>query len=343
MSKGDALAKALLSAIGDNADNQAVSQFIDTGYAPLNRIISGRYDGGLPFGRCVEMFGASSSGKTALATDWMVTAQKMGGVAIFIDWERSFNVNLAVSFGLKTERPFWIYKKPKTWEEGNTIAAKACQIIRNSEMIPASAPILVVFDSIAAALPKSMTDKDIDEYTMNDTTALARVTSTTLKSMSSWAEEYNSTFLYLNQIRLKPGVVYGNPQTTPGGMAMEFYSTVRLSLGRTKIVAGSDKEFVGQKININCVKSKLTKPFQECSMNLMFDDAGTAVFDKVLSLIDHLVEEKALTMSGARVAWIDGKTFHKSELAKKLVKEGAVAELVKLLPPTGAAEKEAAA
>lgn len=177
----DALNDALFKAIGDNHAEQAVTRWIDTGNPELNRIISGSYEGGLPFGRMVEVFGESSTGKTADATEWMVRAQKMGGCAIFIDWERSFDVRLAEGFGLNTQRPYWIYAKPATWEEGNTLAAKACQLIRASKAIPDDAPILVVFDSIAAALPKSQAGKEIDEYTMNDTTALARVTSSTLK------------------------------------------------------------------------------------------------------------------------------------------------------------------
>lgn len=328
------LADALLKGIGDNAAGQAVSQFIDTGYPPLNKILSGRYDGGLPFGRMVEVFGESSTGKTALATDWMVRAQKMGGVAGFIDWERSFDVHLAEGFGLNTERPYWIYAKPKTWEEGNMIAAKACKLIRDSKVIPADAPILFVFDSIAAALPKSMADKEIDEYSMNDTTALARVTSTTLKAMAHHCEEFNATFLYLNQMRLKPGVVYGDPRTTPGGKAMEFYASGRLALGRQKIMEAKDgeKEFIGQNISIQCVKSKFTKPFQECSLRMSFDDLGAARFDVVSSLLEHLIDKKLIDYSKPRVTWTDGKKYFVKELAKKLTEENAYDQLVGLLP-----------
>lgn len=328
------LADALLKGIGDNAAGQAVSQFIDTGYPPLNKILSGRYDGGLPFGRMVEVFGESSTGKTALATDWMVRAQKMGGVAGFIDWERSFDVHLAEGFGLNTERPYWIYAKPKTWEEGNIIAAKACKLIRESKVIPADAPILFVFDSIAAALPKSMADKEIDEYSMNDTTALARVTSTTLKAMAHHCEEFNATFLYLNQMRLKPGVVYGDPRTTPGGKAMEFYASGRLALGRQKIMEAKDgeKEFIGQNISIQCVKSKFTKPFQECSLRMSFDDLGAARFDVVTSLLEYLIDKKLIDYAKPRVTWSDGKKYFTKELARKLTEEGGFDQLVALLP-----------
>jgi len=329
-----ALIKSFDDEFGGNADNAMVTQFIDTGFAPLNYAISGKYDGGLPFGRLVEMFGESSTGKTALATDWMRGAQEMGGAAGFIDWERSFNEGVAVDgFGLKAEKPLWFYKKPQTWEEGNTLAAKYCKWIRENKVIKPDAPILIVLDSIAAALPKSMAEKEFDEYSMNDTTALARVTSTTLKSVAQLAERFNATFLYLSQIRLKPGVVYGDPRTTPGGKAMEYYATARLALGREKIMQQVDgsKEFVGQKINIQCVKSKLTKPFKECSMRMSFTDEGIAMFDKEFSLIEAMLDAKKITEpSKGYVEW-EGKRYSKKQMAEKARAEGLGPKLVAML------------
>ena len=332
MSASD-FASKVLAAIGGNDEAQAVTQFINTGDPELNRIMSGRRDGGLPVGRMVEVFAESSTGKTALATEWMARVQnEMGGVAGFIDWERSFSVELAEGGFNLNPHDRWIYKRPRTWEEGNMFAAKACQAIRAAKVIPADAPILFVFDSIAAALPKSQTDKEMDEYTMNDTTALARVTSTTLKVMAQHAADFNACFLYLNQIRLKPGVVYGDPRTTPGGKAMEFYATVRLALGREKImqqVAGS-KEFVGQKVNVQCVKSKLTKPFQETSMRMVFDEAGVARFDYEYSMIERLMEDKILPEPRKGFTEWKGTQYSKKQLAEKIRSEGAFAELVAL-------------
>mgnify|MGYP004709454897 CR=1 FL=1 len=216
MSALDDLCSALTKTVGENDKEQSVTKFIDTGFPPLNKIISGRFDGGLPYGRIVEMYAPSSSGKTALATQWMVEAQRLGGIAIFIDWERSFDVELAKGFGLNTTAPFWIYKRPQTWEQGHILAIKVCKMVREARdedgnpVIPLEAPILCVFDSIASAVPQSMVDKEMDEYNMNDTTALARVASTTLKSVAQHAATYNATLLYLNQVRTKPGVVYGS-------------------------------------------------------------------------------------------------------------------------------------
>ena len=320
--------------VGANAEKSSVTEFINTGYGPLNEIMSGDRNGGLPFGRLIEMFGESSTGKTALATQWMIQAQNMGGVAGFIDWERSFSTEMAVDMGLYTGEPYWMYKKPKTWEEGNMEALRYAKFVRDTKLIDPKAPILIVLDSIASAIPKSVSEKGIDEYTMNDTTALARVTSTTLKNVAQFVEEYNATFLYLNQMRLKPGVVYGDPRTTPGGKAMEFYATVRLALGRTKLTegTGADKEFIGQKISIQCMKSKLTKPFQECNLRMVFNDDGSVKFDTTTSLLEYLIENSLIEYSKPRVTWTDGKKYFVKELAAKIDAEGLQAELIAKLP-----------
>lgn len=321
------------SKLGGNDDSATVTHFIDTGFLPLNVIMTGRIDGGIPQGRLMEVYGPSSAGKTALATEWMKMAQKMGGVAGFRDWERSFSQEVAsVGFGLDLTPPYWSYKKPRTWEEGNMQALAYAQWVREKGIIHEEAPLLIVLDSIASAVPASSAGKNMDELTMNDTTALARVTSTTLKSMALGAEDYNATFLYLNQIRTKPGVVYGDPTTTPGGKAMEFYSTARLALSREKVMAkvGGEKEFVGQNINIQCVKSKLTKPFEECKIRLSFTEAGIAYFNSELSTIEALVElGKLPTPQNGFVEW-EGKRIGKNALAEKARAEGLLPELNKL-------------
>lgn len=319
MSTVEALSKALESAIGKNDVEQSVSNFLDTGYPPLNRIISGSYDGGIPYGRIVEIFGASSSGKTAIATLVMIAAQRAGGVAIFLDHEGSFDIQMAKDMGLSAEFPFWIYKRPETWEKSNTIALQAAEAIRKSKAIPEDAPIVCVFDSVAAMIPQSVFDKGIDEYTMNDTTALARVTSTTLKAVNQLSGKLNMTLLYLNQIRLKPGVAYGDPTTTPGGQALEFYASVRLSLSRSKLneTVDGEKTMVGQTITVKTTKNKLTRPQQTISLPLLFKDNGMAYFDVVGGLIDELIDQGKIKLSGSRVEW-DGKSYHKRQLVEHL-------------------------
>lgn len=319
--------------LGGNDESATVTDFIDTGFWPLNYALTGSYELGLPQGRLIEMFGGSSTGKTALATEWMGMAQKMGGVAGFRDWERSFSQLVAQDgFGLDLTPPYWSYKKPRTWEEGNMQALAYARWVREKGVIHEKAPILIVLDSIASAVPASSAGKNMDELTMNDTTALARVTSTTLKSMAIAAEDYNATFMYLNQIRTKPGVVYGDPRTTPGGVAMEFYSTVRMALGRQKVMAQVDgeKEFVGQNIDIQCVKSKLTKPFKECTLRMSFSEAGIAFFDKELSTVETLAKMgKIVVPSKGFIEW-EGKRTTAKQLAQRVREEKSLGELNKL-------------
>lgn len=321
-----ALADDLEKLIGDNEETQTVTNWLDTGDPELNFAISGRYDGGIPYGRIVEMYGPPSSGKTAEATDLMIRAQEAGGIAMFFDWERSFDINLAKNLGLKTERPFWIYKKPETWEEGNVLAMRAVELIRNSATIPDDAPIICVFDSVASAIPQSVyydnkgKKREIDTFNMSDNTALARASSTSLKVIAQTAEKYNATFLYLNQQRTKIGVMFGDPTTTPGGSSFEYYASVRIALGRTKLMetVNGKKQFVGQDIATKIVKTKLTKPFQETTMRMWFDKNGVAFFDRHYNLIEFLKAKGILKQSGAYIEWTDGKKYHLKSLCDKL-------------------------
>lgn len=321
-----ALISAFDKEFGGNAELVDL-RYLDTGFAPLNEALSGKYDGGLAYGRMYEVFGESGTGKTALATEWMAAAQRLGGAAGFIDWERTFNEELAIDgYGLSVDKPLWFYKRPATWEEGNTLGAKYCKWIRDNKVIAPDAPIVIVKDSIASAIPNSMADKEFSEYSMNDTTALARVTSTTLKSMAMFAERFNAIFIYLNQMRLKPGVVYGDPRTTPGGKAMEFYATGRIALGKEKVMqqVNGEKEFVGQKVNMQVVKTKLTKPFKETSMRMSFKDNGMAYFDKNFSLVEAVYEAKKIAIpKNGYVEW-DGKQRSKKELAEMMKADASI-------------------
>lgn len=325
------LAKALDKAIGANSVKQEVTEFVSFGYELLNQIVTGKYDGGAPIGRLIEIFGPPSSGKTALATALLIETQRQGGIAGFMDMERSFDVGLAESMGLDTSPGKWIYKRPKTWEEANMTMCKAAEVIRGADVIEKNAPILFVFDSIAASIPKSVVEKGVDEYNMNDTTALSRVASTTLKSVAQFADEYNFGVVYLNQIRTKPGVMFGDPTTTPGGVAMEFYASARLALSRT-ILRNANKDFVGQEIGIKAVKTKMTRPFQQIKLRMMFTEAGHGYFDKEFSLMEHLIEIGKLPYSQPYVTW-DGKKYNKGPFADYIRSTpGEYQKLVALLP-----------
>lgn len=332
----EAFMKEMTAAVGTNDEIQGVKRWLGTGFKPLNKIIGGKNDAGFGHGRMYEIYGPSSSGKTAIATRLMIEAQKQGGCAIFIDYERSFEIGLAQNMGLSVEPQFWFYKQPDTWEQGNSQAAKMCELIRKHKVIPDDAPICVVQDSIAAAVPKSVAAKEIDEHTMNDTTALARVTSTTLKHMAGYAEKFNATILYLNQIRTKPGVVYGDPTTTPGGNSMEFYASGRLALSRVKVMdkdpVTGEKLMVAQIIKAKAMKSKHTRPFQETEIVFAFDENGSADFDIEASLVEHLIKHKVLEVSGGRIAWEGGKPYKKNLIDQLKADPAGISKLEALLP-----------
>lgn len=337
MTDFDAIAAAMTSALGGSDEETFPKIWLDTGYGPLNYVLSKSPTMGFPGGRIIEIAGPAASGKTLLATLAMIACQRAGGFAIFIDWERAFNAKFAEMLGLDTSPGRFLYKRSETWEQGNTVAMQACELLRTKKMIAPEAPITVILDSVAAAVPKSvMFDKDgqrrgIDEQTMNDTTALARVTSTTLKSINQLVGEFDVTTIYLNQIRTKPGVVYGDPRTTPGGGAMEFYASQRLFTGRKKVMAteGGEKVFKGAIVGMETVKNKLAKPFQSVDLRLDYADDGRAHFNFTLGYIEELCSIGALEEKAGRVTW-EGKSYYKSQLADKLEKEGATGELAKL-------------
>ncbi len=330
------LAAALTATVGENSEGTEPKSWLDMGYLPLNKMISGDPTKGLAGGRMYEIAGPSASGKTLLATQAMIAAQRAGGFAIFVDWEQTFNQEFATRLGMNCEAPFFTYKRAETWEEGNTLAMKAAATLRKNG-VPEEVPIVVVLDSIAAAVPKSMlydskgNRRDIDEYTMNDTTALARVTSTTLKSINQLVGQLNVTAIYLNQIRTKPGVVYGDPTTTPGGGAMEFYATTRLFTGRKKemVTEEGEKVMKAALIGVESKKNKLNRPFMNAELRLAYNEDGLAYFDFTTGYIDALCTMGKLEEKAGRVTF-EGKTYWKAALAKKIDEEGRQAELVKL-------------
>lgn len=326
-------AEALAKAIGGNADDQDVIQWLDTGYAPLNAAISGRYDGGWPMGRIVEVFGPESSGKTWLATQAIISAQKMGGAGAFMDHERSFKRSLAEKLGLDPSPGKWIFQRPKTYEQSVTALSKGAATLRTGKFIPPEAPIVWVFDSLASMIPAQMVAKDADEVKMNDTLALAKLTSTNFKVLASIAEEYNVLIMFLNQIRQKPGVMYGDPTTTPGGNAPKFYASVRIQLGAKRIMKDQDGEqvMIGSEVSARCVKNKVNRPWLKAKWRFMFNDDGSGRFDVSGSLVEFALEKKILHSSGPRVTWTDGKSYFKSQLIEKITNEGLEDQLSALI------------
>lgn len=321
----------------ENEEVQKVPYFLSTGYPPLDKIIAGNYhSGGFPAGRVIEIFGPESSGKTAIATKIMVAAQQMGGVGCFMDHEHSFDIDQAQKQGLRTSPEHWVYRKPLTFEKSIDEAEKIIATIRKH--IPDKyIPIVIVFDSLVNMIPESKWEKDKADYNMNDHSALARATANCLPSFTQRCEVENVTAIFLNQIREKIGVVYGDPTSTPGGRTMKFQASTRLKLNATKL---KDKdEIVGQRVTCETWKNKVSRPFQKVTWDFLFKDDGSGSFERVSGTLDEVIKVGALVQSGPRVTWTDGKSYFKSVLAKKIEEEGLWDELVTLLP----SDKEEAA
>ena len=324
------LAAALAGIIGDSAEQVGIKNWLTTGVPELDAALSGMFDGGAPGGRMIEIFGPASSGKTFLATMIMKAAQDAGGIAGFSDHERSFEPKLAASLGMDVDpnNGTFVYKRPETFEESIALATTFAEQVRKQKLIPDDAPLVWVFDSVASMIPyEKLYDakgkrRVAGDYNMRDKLALASATSQSYPHLAQWAEDYNMTVILLNQIRMKPGVMYGDPTTTPGGGAAEFYASIRVSLGRKMITNGEKdadkKETLGQEITANVVKNKVTRPFQRAKWRVMYNMKGFGAYvDVVSSTLDFLVRKNLIPKDGNYLLW-EGKKKYQVQIEKEL-------------------------
>lgn len=319
--------ESLADTLGDTASSSfEVKDFLTTGFAPLNKIISGDYDDGMPWGRIVEMFGPASCGKTAIATALMAEAVNQGGFAMFMDHERSFDIGLARDIGLDDDSGRFVHLKPKTLEESFMRALNTAVQIRDKGLIPEDAPIVAVFDSLAAMVPQSKMTKELDEMTMADSLALAKATSTVLPVVKMRAEDCNMLVLILNQVRENP-TGYGDALRTPGGRAPAFYADVRISLKASALKEGSAKTRVGQTITAECIKTKLTAPFQKTEWDFLFREDGSGEFDIIGGLIDEACNIGVLKKKGAYISH-KGKSHYRKALKEIVNKEELLAAII---------------
>lgn len=341
MASAEDIAKELAGAIGGNDEESTVRQFLDTGFPPLNFASSSNWNDGGPVGRMIEIAGPPSSGKTALATRMMAAAQKQGGIAGFMDHERSFSLRLAPRLDLDITPGRFVFKKPETFEASLQMCAVAAAHIREKKLIPKQAPICWVFDSLASMVPQSalyemkngkvIGKKSLEDRNMNDNSALARATSNSFPAFAQVCEDFGICAIFLNQIRMKIGVLFGDPRKTTGGNAPEFYFSQRLWLSASQIKVGT--EVVGQEVTGKFMKNKIARPFREAKWRFMYREDGTGYFDRERSLVEFLKAEKCLETEGNFLVF-EGTKYHPEKLARKIEAEGKFDELVKLLPAT---------
>ncbi len=340
---------AAMSDVAQVADHQGIPFFMDTSIPELNFALSGDYNGGIPSGRCIEIFGPASCGKTFLSSMVMRSAQQMGGMAIFADHELAYDPILAASLGVDVENPLtYRYLKPMTLEQSFDSAAEYAEKVRKGGFIPDDAPIVYVIDSLAMAVPhKKLFDdngnrRSTGSFKMNDYLELAKATSQGMPTVNQFAGRYNMTVLVLNQIRLKPGVMYGDSRTTPGGQAMEFVASTRLSIGRQEITngkKGKDKEVFGFQITAKTVKNKVARPFVNAQWQVRFNAGGGCMIDQVATNLDFLIRKGIIEKSGSRVSW-DGKKMFQSQVETLLKADPKGNERLLAMFPTGEDELE---
>lgn len=212
--------------------------------------------GGLPKGRIVECYGHESSGKTTLALHVIANAQKEGGICLFIDAEHALDPEYARRIGVDIKN--LIVSQPDSGEEALTV----CQ-----EMVKSGAIDVVVIDSVAALTPKAEIDGDIGD---NHVGLQARLMSQAMRKLTAAIAQTKTLCLFTNQIRDKIGVVYGSPETTPGGKALKFYASCRLQVQRIGTIKSSSGEIIGNRTRVKVVKNKVAAPFTEAEFEILY-------------------------------------------------------------------------
>jgi recombination protein RecA len=240
--------------------------------------------GGLPRGRVIEIYGPESSGKTTLTLQAIAQAQRAGGICAFIDAEHALDVTYAKRLGVKIED--LLVSQPDYGEQALEIADK---------LIGTSAVDLVVVDSVAALVPKAEIEGEMGDAHMG---LQARLMSQALRKLTAATARSNTTVIFINQLRQKIGVVYGNPETTTGGNALKFYASVRLDIRKIGVIKNGEAP-VGTKTRVKVVKNKVAPPFREAEFEIMY---GTGV-NWAGEIIDLASDAGVMEKSGAYYSW----------------------------------------
>lgn len=268
--------KGSVMRLGDAQAGQSIES-ISTGSLGLDIALG---IGGLPRGRVVEIYGPESSGKTTLTLSVIAQAQKAGGTCAFIDAEHALDPTYAERLGARVDD--LLVSQPDTGEQALEIA----------DMLVRSAAVdVVVVDSVAALTPKAEIEGEMGDHHVG---LQARLMSQALRKLTANIKRSNTMVIFINQIRMKIGVMFGNPETTTGGNALKFYSSVRLDIRRIGAVKKGD-EILGNQTRVKVVKNKVAPPFQKCEFDILYNEG----ISKEGELIDMGVEHKLVEKSGA--------------------------------------------
>jgi recombination protein RecA len=329
MSLADALASALQKGGVQSDPIKDIGCHLSTGVPNVDFIISGKYrGGGFKSARMVEIASPASAGKTLLAQHVIKEAQKAGGAGAFHDHEKTFVPDLFERFGGSVQPGVWTYKRPETFEESLDQAVDWMEAIRRADVIPFEAPLVCVFDSLAAMVPASDMDRDRSQAkNMKEKLSLATTTSQEFPAFNAFIEKNNILAIFLNQMRMKPGVTHGDPRYTPGGEAPFFYDAVKLYLGRSldRENKADAREVTGQTVRVETVKNKTYRSHLKTEFKFKFLPDGTGYIDVVETMLDHLREIGKLETSGAYIVW-EGKKLYKSQLLPQIANEPGIVD-----------------
>ena len=235
--------------------------------------------GGYPRGRIIEMYGPESSGKTTLALHAIAEAQKLGGIAAFIDAEHALDPQYAKSLGVNID-DLWV-SQPDTGEQALEIA---------EDLIRSGAVDIIVIDSVAALTPQAEIEGEMGDSHMG---LQARLMSQALRKLTAIIGKSNAILVFINQIRMKIGVMFGNPETTTGGNALKFYSSVRLEIRRIESIEGKgDEDAMGNRVRVKVVKNKVAPPFRKVELDIYFGKGVSASASLLDSAVKHGLIEK---------------------------------------------------
>jgi len=258
--------------------------------------------GGMPRGRVVEIYGPESSGKTTLALQVIAEAQKAGGMAAFVDAEHALDAQYAQKLGVDVEN--LLVSQPDHGEQ-------ALEIVE--VLIRSGGVDVVVVDSVAALVPKAEIDGEMGEAQMG---LQARLMSQALRKLTGVVSKSKTTLVFINQLREKIGVMFGNPETTTGGRALKFYASVRVDIRRIASIKDGD-QIIGGRTRIKVVKNKLAPPFREAEFDIMYGEGVSREGD----LLDLAVEKRIIEKSGAWFAYAGERLGQGRENAKQFLKD----------------------
>ncbi len=272
---------------------------IPTGSVGLNVALG---VGGYPRGRVIEIYGPESSGKTTLAIHAMAETQKQGGIAAIIDAEHAFDRFYAEKLGVDTDN--LLIAQPDSGEQALDIA---------DELIRSAAVDLIVIDSVAALTPKAEIEGDMGD---NKVGLQARLMSQALRKLTATINKTQTTCIFINQLREKIGVMFGNPETTPGGNALKFYASVRLDIRKIGQIKDGDN-IIGNQVRVKVIKNKVAPPFRKAEFDLMFNEG----ISKVGELIDLGTEKGIITKSGSFYSYEGNRLAQGRDAAKNVLRE----------------------